>query len=74
MTALRVIRDEGFGARRNIALTAAMAELHGEGCMPDTLRIYRYPRAVLLGRNQETAAVIDLAECHGAYQTWRATS
>ncbi|MCW5674690.1 MAG: lipoate--protein ligase family protein [Xanthobacteraceae bacterium] len=64
MKALRVIFDEGFGARRNIALTAAMAELHGEGRTPDTLRVYRYPRAVLLGRNQDVAAEIDRAECN----------
>jgi lipoate-protein ligase A len=63
MKALRLLRDEGFGARRNIALTAAMAELHGEGRVSDTLRIYRYPRAVLLGCNQDAATAIDLSEC-----------
>lgn len=63
MKALRLLRDEGFGARRNIALTAAMAELHGEGRVSDTLRIYRYPRAVLLGCNQDAATAIDPSEC-----------
>lgn len=63
MTALRLLRDDGFGARRNVALTAAMAELHGEGKIPDTLRLYRYPVSVLLGRNQDAAQAADLAEC-----------
>lgn len=63
MKPLRLICDEGFGARRNIALTAAMAELHSKGVISDTLRIYRYPRAVLLGRNQDTASAIDMTEC-----------
>lgn len=63
MTALRLIHDDGASARRNIALTAAIAELHAEGEIPDTLRIYRYPLAVLLGRNQDAGHAADLAEC-----------
>lgn len=64
MTALRLIRDSGYGARGNVALTAAMAELHAAGKIPDTLRIYRYPESVLLGRNQSPQDSADLALCN----------
>ena len=63
MTRLRVICDEGFGARGNIALTAAMAELHMRGEIGDTLRIYRYPRSVLLGCNQSAEEATDRTVC-----------
>lgn len=63
MTPLRLIRDDGFGARGNVALTAAMAELHGAVLIPDTLRIYRYPASALLGRNQGAAEALDLVRC-----------
>lgn len=64
MTALRLIRDEGFGGRGNVAMTAAMVELHDAGTIPDTLRLYRYPRCVLLGRNQSAVDAVDLAVCN----------
>ncbi len=63
MTPLRLLRDEGRGARGNVALTAAMMELHALGRIPDTLRLYRYPKSVLLGRNQNAADAADLAQC-----------
>lgn len=63
MNALRVICDEGFGARRNVALTAAMLELREAGEIPDTLRIYSYPQSVLLGRNQVVEDALDLPNC-----------
>lgn len=50
-------------ARRNVALTAALVELHREGRIPDTLRLHRYPRAVLLGRHESLAAAVDRAQC-----------
>lgn len=62
MSALRLIRDAGFGGRGNVALTAAMVDLHDAGKGSDTLRIYRYPACVLLGRNQRAAAA-DLPLC-----------
>lgn len=61
MTALRLIRDAGFGGRGNVAMTAAMVELHGVGKVHDTLRLYRYPECVLIGRNQNAA---ELALCN----------
>jgi len=63
MNALRVLFDDGLDARRNVALTAAMAELHAAKEIPDTLRIYRYPKSVLLGRSQSIGSAIDAAEC-----------
>lgn len=63
MTALRLIRDAGRGARGNVALTAAMVDLHDAGKIRDTLRIYRYPECVLLGRNQNGEEAVDLALC-----------
>lgn len=64
MTPLRLIRDAGFGGRGNVALTAAMVDLHDAGKIRDTLRIYRYPECVLLGRNQSAGEAADLALCH----------
>lgn len=62
MTGLRVI-DTGSGAPRwNIAVTAALAGLHAEARIPDTLRFHRYPPCVLLGRSQPADAV-DRAAC-----------
>jgi lipoate-protein ligase A len=63
MNALRLICDEGYGARGNVALTAAMAELHADRKIPDTLRIYRYPQSVLLGRHEDAEEAADLAAC-----------
>lgn len=75
MSVLRLISDQGAGARRSIALTAAMAELHSEGKIPDTLRIYRYPESVLVGRNQDIAVAADLEACrkHGVEVARRVT-
>jgi lipoate-protein ligase A len=50
-------------ARWNIAMTAALAELHRAGAIPDTLRFHRYPRSVLLGRNQVPAHEVDVERC-----------
>lgn len=50
-------------ARWNIAMTAALAELHSAGRIPDTLRFHRYPRSVLLGRHQILANEIRLDRC-----------
>jgi len=75
MSVLRMIADQGACARRSIALTAAMAELHSEGKVPDTLRIYRYPESVLVGRNQDIAVAADLEACrkHGVEVARRIT-
>jgi lipoate-protein ligase A len=47
------VTDTGLnGARWNVAVTAALAELHATGRIPDMLRLHRYPVSVLLGRSQ----------------------
>jgi lipoate-protein ligase A len=52
VTGLALI-DTGLNAARwNIAVTAALAELHARGRIGDTLRLHRYPVSVLLGRSQ----------------------
>lgn len=63
MTALRLIAERGRSARENIALGAAMVELRAKDEIPDTLRIYSYPRSVLLGRNQDATRAADLSFC-----------
>lgn len=64
MTApLRVIDTATMSARRNIAATAALTELHGAGRICDALRFHRYPVSVLVGRHQALARTIDLERC-----------
>ncbi|HWM49082.1 MAG TPA: biotin/lipoate A/B protein ligase family protein [Xanthobacteraceae bacterium] len=63
MTVLRVIDSGVAPARWNIAVTAALAELHRAGSVPDTLRFHRYPRSVLLGRHQVLDREIDTEQC-----------
>jgi len=61
--ALRVV-DTGLNpACWNVALTAAMVELHRTRRVPDTLRFHRYPRCVLVGRHQALEAAADLPLC-----------
>jgi len=52
-------------ARWNVAMTAALAELHERGEIPDTLRFHRYPRCVLLGRSQDAELAANLVYCRG---------
>lgn len=60
---LRVV-DTGLNpARWNIALTAALSELHLDGGIDDTLRLHRYERCVLLGRHQQLEQAVDRAFC-----------
>jgi lipoate-protein ligase A len=75
VTATLRLVDTGLnGARRNVAVTAALAELHGQGRIPDTLRLHRYPVSVLLGRSQPlTAAQRAAAARHGAEIARRVT-
>jgi lipoate-protein ligase A len=72
--ALRILDTGVQSARWNIAMTAALAQLHDSGVTPDTVRFHRYPRAVLLGRNQPTADV-DIVYCarHGIEVARRVT-
>jgi lipoate-protein ligase A len=62
------ILDTGLkSARWNVAMAAALAQLHGNGAAPDTLRFHRYQTCVLLGRNQEAESAADVDYCrrHG---------
>src|SRR5262245_11666769 len=60
---IRII-DTGLSpARWNVAMTAALAELHEKAEIPDTLRFHRYPRCVLLGRSQDADRAANLAYC-----------
>jgi lipoate-protein ligase A len=60
---LRVI-DTGLRPPRwNIAMTAALAELHGAGEIPDTLRFQRFHPCVLVGRNQDIRREVRLDRC-----------
>jgi lipoate---protein ligase len=64
MTAPMRLNDTGTAtAERNIAITAALAELHRAGNIPDTLRLCRYGRSVLLGQSQVLQEAVDLDEC-----------
>jgi lipoate---protein ligase len=60
---LRVIDTGLMAARRNIAVTAALAELHRDGHCPDTLRFHRYTRSVLIGRHQVLADAVNANFC-----------
>ena len=64
VTALRIIDTGVKPARWNIAATAALLELHRIGATPDTIRFHRYPRSVLIGRNQALDREVDIERCH----------
>jgi lipoate---protein ligase len=60
---LRVI-DTGLRLPRwNIAMTAALAEFHSAGEIPDTLRFQRFQPCVLVGRNQNIQREVRLDRC-----------
>lgn len=66
MSSLRVI-DTGLApARWNVAMTAALVELHSAGVMGDTVRFHRYPACVLVGAGQDVHQVVDLEHCRRA--------
>ena len=60
---LRVIDTGLADPRRNVALTAALIEAHVRGEIPDTLRLHRYQKCVLIGRSQDAETVLDAAAC-----------
>src|SRR6202012_846681 len=60
---LRVIDTGVRPARWNVAVTAALTELHVAGHIPDTLRFHRYRRSVLVGRHQNLTQEIDVTYC-----------
>lgn len=59
---IRLLKTGVGGATENVAFTMALAELRLVGQIPDTLRLYRYRRCVLIGRSQGLDA-IDAASC-----------
>lgn len=61
--ALRVVDSGLNSARWNIAMSAALSELHLAGRIPETLRFHAYPRSVLIGRHQVLDQVTDRREC-----------
>ena len=63
MTALSVLDTGLAGARRNVAVTAALFELHAAGRIGDTLRLHRYRSSVLLGRSQPLDGALDRDAC-----------
>jgi len=60
---LRIIDTGLKPARWNVAMTAALAELHATALIADTLRFHRYPACVLIGQNQDAGLAADLAYC-----------
>src|SRR5438045_3885651 len=60
---LRVIDTGLQPARWNIAMTAALVELHGAGEITDTLRFQRFQPCVLVGRNQDICREVRLEHC-----------
>jgi len=61
--ALRAIDTGLRPARWNVAMTAALAALHRAGEIPDTIRLHRYQRSVLIGRSQDLDQAVDRARC-----------
>jgi lipoate-protein ligase A len=72
---IRILDTGRMPARWNVAMTAALAELHAKGRSPDTVRLHRYPACVLLGRGQHAEGATDLDYCrrHGIEVARRVT-
>jgi lipoate---protein ligase len=64
--AIRILDTGLRPARWNVAMTAALAELHVRGHVPDTVRFHRYPACVLLGRNQDVGRAANAEYCRRA--------
>src|SRR5262245_26757291 len=60
---LRIIETGLKPARWNVAMTAALTELHDGGRISDTVRFHRYPACVLLGCSQKAECAVDLPYC-----------
>jgi lipoate-protein ligase A len=59
---MRVLLDLGYrDPRENLALEEAILRAVGEGREPPTLRLWRNPRCVVIGRGQDPEAEVDLA-------------
>lgn len=60
---LRVIDTGVLTARQNLAFTAALAELHRAGEVPDTLRFQDFTPSAIVGRHQSLAREVDITRC-----------
>jgi lipoate-protein ligase A len=66
MSALRIL-DTGLApACWNVAMTAALVELHGRDAIGDTVRFHRYRACVLIGAGQDLPSAADLEYCRRA--------
>ncbi len=64
MTAALRIIDTGLrSARWNVAATAALTDMHSAGRMADILRFHRYPKSVLVGRNEALDQAVRFEAC-----------
>ena len=61
--ALRIVDSGLRGARENLSLTAALAELHRQQAIPDTLRFQHFRPSAIVGRHQHLSREVDLQEC-----------
>jgi lipoate-protein ligase A len=66
MRSVRIL-DTGLSpARWNVAMTAALAELHDTGAIGDTVRFHRYSASVLIGAGEDVRQVVDTEHCRRA--------
>jgi lipoate-protein ligase A len=66
MSRVRIL-DTGLAAAGwNIAMTAALAELHSRVAIGDTVRFHRYAASVLIGAGQDMRSAADLGYCQRA--------
>lgn len=63
---LRILDTGISSARWNVAMTAALAEMHSTGVVGDTVRLHRYRPCVLIGAGQEAGQAADLDYCRRA--------
>lgn len=61
--ALRIVNSGLRGARENLSLTAALAELHRQHAIPDTLRFQHFRPSAIVGRHQHLSREVHLEEC-----------
>lgn len=63
---LRIIDTGVRGARDNLAITAALAELHRQRAVGDTLRFQHFTPAAIIGRHQVLSAEVNVDYCRAA--------
>jgi lipoate-protein ligase A len=66
MSSFRIVDTGLEPAGWNVAMTAALAELHSRDAIGDTVRFHRYPVCVLVGAGQDTLSAADLGYCQHA--------